>query len=170
MSSNECLPILWILMNLSEMRDNSASFAFNGTGCHLLQDVPLYFLNWNVDEYCFPQIDGNIEYKISSNLKNTCCHKSAKVIFYVSSYVDPHAVVGCEDGKVRVFDMYSRKISQIIKYVHYFGFLLFFPIFSIFFAILGMFSFCILFIGLRMAYTMRSSISCHYWEAFLLFS
>ncbi|PIN27144.1 G protein beta subunit-like protein [Handroanthus impetiginosus] len=30
-------------------------------------------------------------------------------------YVDPQAVVGCEDGKVRVFDMYSRKISQIIK-------------------------------------------------------
>ncbi|GFP84284.1 F-box/WD-40 repeat-containing protein at3g52030 [Phtheirospermum japonicum] len=30
-------------------------------------------------------------------------------------YLDPHAVVGCEDGKVRVFDMYSRKISQIIK-------------------------------------------------------
>ncbi|KAL2230436.1 F-box/WD-40 repeat-containing protein At3g52030 [Sesamum indicum] len=30
-------------------------------------------------------------------------------------YEDPQAVVGCEDGKVRVFDMYSRKISQIIK-------------------------------------------------------
>ncbi|KAL3814785.1 hypothetical protein ACJIZ3_016053 [Penstemon smallii] len=30
-------------------------------------------------------------------------------------YVDPLAVVGNEDGKVRVFDMYSRKISQIIK-------------------------------------------------------
>ncbi|KAK4476628.1 hypothetical protein RD792_015788 [Penstemon davidsonii] len=30
-------------------------------------------------------------------------------------YVDPQAVVGNEDGKVRVFDMYSRKISQIIK-------------------------------------------------------
>lgn len=33
------------------------------------------------------------------------------------SYVDPQAVIGCEDGKVRVFDMYSRKISQIIKYI-----------------------------------------------------
>ncbi|KAL2491636.1 F-box/WD-40 repeat-containing protein [Abeliophyllum distichum] len=30
-------------------------------------------------------------------------------------YVDPLAVIGCEDGKVRVFDMYSRKCSQIIK-------------------------------------------------------
>ncbi|XP_052192673.1 F-box/WD-40 repeat-containing protein At3g52030 isoform X1 [Diospyros lotus] len=30
-------------------------------------------------------------------------------------YVDPGAVVGCEDGTVRVFDMYSRSCSQIIK-------------------------------------------------------
>ncbi|KAL3651886.1 hypothetical protein CASFOL_004888 [Castilleja foliolosa] len=30
-------------------------------------------------------------------------------------YVDPHAVVGCEDGKVRIYDMYSRNISHIIK-------------------------------------------------------
>ncbi|KAL8555342.1 hypothetical protein ACS0TY_003230 [Phlomoides rotata] len=34
------------------------------------------------------------------------------------SYVDPQAVVGCEDGKVRVFDMYSRQISQLIKMHH----------------------------------------------------
>ncbi|KAI5681412.1 hypothetical protein M9H77_02640 [Catharanthus roseus] len=33
-------------------------------------------------------------------------------------YVDPEAVVGCEDGKIRVFDMYSRKCSQIIKMHH----------------------------------------------------
>lgn len=30
-------------------------------------------------------------------------------------YVDPEAVVGCEDGRARVFDMYSRNWSQIIK-------------------------------------------------------
>ncbi|GAB4832517.1 hypothetical protein Ancab_006538 [Ancistrocladus abbreviatus] len=30
-------------------------------------------------------------------------------------YVDPEAVVGCEDGTARVFDMYSRKCSQIIR-------------------------------------------------------
>ncbi|KAI8027942.1 F-box/WD-40 repeat-containing protein [Camellia lanceoleosa] len=30
-------------------------------------------------------------------------------------YVDPEAVVGCEDGTARLFDMYSRKCSQIIK-------------------------------------------------------
>lgn len=41
--------------------------------------------------------------------------------FDVRSYVDPEAVVGCEDGKVRVFDMYSRKCSQIIKYVFCFS-------------------------------------------------
>ncbi|KAG8363623.1 hypothetical protein BUALT_Bualt19G0041700 [Buddleja alternifolia] len=32
-------------------------------------------------------------------------------------YVDPQAVVGCEDGRVRVFDLYSRKVSQIINFV-----------------------------------------------------
>lgn len=56
---------------------------------------------------------------------------NAKVIFFLSSYVDPQAVVGCEDGKVRVFDMYSRKISQIIKYVCYFDILLLIHILSI---------------------------------------
>ncbi|KAL8161755.1 hypothetical protein V2J09_013244 [Rumex salicifolius] len=30
-------------------------------------------------------------------------------------YVDPEALVGCEDGTARVFDMYSRKCSQIIR-------------------------------------------------------
>ncbi|KAI9075374.1 hypothetical protein K1719_042624 [Acacia pycnantha] len=30
-------------------------------------------------------------------------------------YFDPDAVVGCEDGTVRVFDMYSRRCSQIIR-------------------------------------------------------
>ncbi|XP_057499653.1 F-box/WD-40 repeat-containing protein At3g52030 [Actinidia eriantha] len=30
-------------------------------------------------------------------------------------YVDPEAVVGCEDGTARLFDMYSRKCSRIIK-------------------------------------------------------
>ncbi|KAJ9565660.1 hypothetical protein OSB04_001626 [Centaurea solstitialis] len=30
-------------------------------------------------------------------------------------YVDPEAVVGCEDGRARVFDMYGRKWSTIIK-------------------------------------------------------
>ncbi|RVW40802.1 F-box/WD-40 repeat-containing protein [Vitis vinifera] len=31
-------------------------------------------------------------------------------------YIDPEAVVGCEDGTARVFDMYSRKCSRIIRY------------------------------------------------------
>ncbi|KAK9283297.1 hypothetical protein L1049_011534 [Liquidambar formosana] len=30
-------------------------------------------------------------------------------------YIDPDAIVGCEDGTARVFDMYSRKCSQIIR-------------------------------------------------------
>ncbi|XP_062115554.1 F-box/WD-40 repeat-containing protein At3g52030 [Humulus lupulus] len=30
-------------------------------------------------------------------------------------YLDPEAVVGCEDGTARVFDMYSRKCSRILR-------------------------------------------------------
>ncbi|XP_019443570.1 PREDICTED: F-box/WD-40 repeat-containing protein At3g52030 isoform X2 [Lupinus angustifolius] len=30
-------------------------------------------------------------------------------------YFDPEAVIGCNDGTVRVFDMYSRRCSQIIR-------------------------------------------------------
>ncbi|CAN8278851.1 unnamed protein product [Cochlearia groenlandica] len=30
-------------------------------------------------------------------------------------YIDPEAVVGCEDGTARVFDMYSKTCSQIIR-------------------------------------------------------
>lgn len=37
---------------------------------------------------------------------------------FCCSYIDPEAVVGCEDGTARVFDMYSRKCSQIIRLVH----------------------------------------------------
>ncbi|XP_027340632.1 F-box/WD-40 repeat-containing protein At3g52030 isoform X1 [Abrus precatorius] len=33
-------------------------------------------------------------------------------------YFDPEAVVGCDDGAVRIFDMYSRTCSQIIR-MHY---------------------------------------------------
>jgi len=38
------------------------------------------------------------------------------LLFCAFSYVDPEAVVGCDDGAVRVFDMYSRRCSQIIRY------------------------------------------------------
>ncbi|KAI4302509.1 hypothetical protein MLD38_038244 [Melastoma candidum] len=31
------------------------------------------------------------------------------------SYIDPEAMVGCEDGTVRVFDMYSKKCTRIIR-------------------------------------------------------
>ncbi|XP_042436671.1 F-box/WD-40 repeat-containing protein At3g52030-like isoform X3 [Zingiber officinale] len=31
------------------------------------------------------------------------------------SYIDPEAVIGCEDGRVRVFDMYSGKCSRIFR-------------------------------------------------------
>ena len=32
--------------------------------------------------------------------------------------MDPEAVVGCEDGTVRVCDMYSRSCSRIIRFVY----------------------------------------------------
>ena len=38
------------------------------------------------------------------------------VSFSACSYYDPEAVVGCEDGTARVFDMYSKKCSRIIRY------------------------------------------------------
>lgn len=38
-------------------------------------------------------------------------------LFCACSYFDPEAVVGCDDGAVRVFDMYSRRCSQIIRYL-----------------------------------------------------
>lgn len=39
------------------------------------------------------------------------------LVFCLStSYIDPEAVVGCEDGTARVFDMYSKTCSQIIRY------------------------------------------------------
>ncbi|OIW11789.1 hypothetical protein TanjilG_31191 [Lupinus angustifolius] len=35
--------------------------------------------------------------------------------FQPRPYFDPEAVIGCNDGTVRVFDMYSRRCSQIIR-------------------------------------------------------
>ncbi|EPS68600.1 hypothetical protein M569_06169, partial [Genlisea aurea] len=35
------------------------------------------------------------------------------------SYADPQAVIGCEDGSVHVYDMYSRKTSNIVKMHRY---------------------------------------------------
>lgn len=39
------------------------------------------------------------------------------------SYSDPEAMVGCDDGAVRVFDMYSRRCTQIIRYLAVFSIL-----------------------------------------------
>lgn len=49
-------------------------------------------------------------------MKCLFCNLLIVISLFLSSYVDPEAVIGCEDGKVRVFDLYSRKCSQIIKY------------------------------------------------------
>ncbi|CDY64641.1 BnaA03g57050D [Brassica napus] len=39
----------------------------------------------------------------------------ASIIFFPSFDKTPEAVVGCEDGTARVFDMYSKTCSQIIR-------------------------------------------------------
>ncbi|TKY49626.1 F-box/WD-40 repeat-containing protein [Spatholobus suberectus] len=41
--------------------------------------------------------------------------KFVKGFFFLCFQFDPEAVVGCDDGAVRVFDMYSRRCSQIIR-------------------------------------------------------
>lgn len=51
----------------------------------------------NGKRYIFPSLEGTFA-------KGFCMR-----------YIDPEAVVGCEDGTARVFDMYSRKCSQIIR-------------------------------------------------------
>ncbi|GKE48922.1 F-box/WD-40 repeat-containing protein, partial [Tanacetum coccineum] len=44
------------------------------------------------------------------------CRISSKSNMHMEThYVDPQAVVGCEDGRARVFNMYGKKWSRIIK-------------------------------------------------------
>ena len=38
------------------------------------------------------------------------------LLFYTCSYFDLEAMVGYDDGAIRVFDMYSKRCSQIIRY------------------------------------------------------
>ncbi|KAG6475815.1 hypothetical protein ZIOFF_065044 [Zingiber officinale] len=45
-------------------------------------------------------------------LTSTC---NGTCLVPLSSYIDPEAVIGCEDGRVRVFDMYSGKCSRIFR-------------------------------------------------------
>ncbi|KAI3995814.1 hypothetical protein MKX01_017601 [Papaver californicum] len=42
-------------------------------------------------------------------------HAGTTVRGFCMRYIDPEAVVGCGDGTARVFDMYSRNCSRIIK-------------------------------------------------------
>ncbi|WOL11338.1 F-box/WD-40 repeat-containing protein [Canna indica] len=85
------------------------------------------------DEYVIPQTNQLVDYDFDENkivgLTNSqvCIWKrhgqrgisqSRKGIFtrgLCLRYIDPEAVIGCEDGSVRVFDMYSGKCSRIIR-------------------------------------------------------
>lgn len=41
------------------------------------------------------------------------------LILHYFSYLDPEAVMGCEDGRARIYDMYSGRCSRIIKYAQH---------------------------------------------------
>ncbi|XP_060966788.1 F-box/WD-40 repeat-containing protein At3g52030-like [Cannabis sativa] len=86
-----------------------------------------------LEEYSTPDstsvIDFNFdEYKIVGLLGTRICiwrRDGARSVFppcegtfskgLCMQYLDPEAMVGCEDGTVRVFDMYSKKCSRIIR-------------------------------------------------------
>ncbi|KAL8542223.1 hypothetical protein ACS0TY_003183 [Phlomoides rotata] len=85
---------------------------------YLLPDMPL--IDFDFDEGKVVGLVGTriCIWKRSGTRSLFSSHQGLFTNGLCMSYVDPQAVVGCEDGKVRVFDMYSRQISQLIKYVH----------------------------------------------------
>ncbi|XP_074567882.1 F-box/WD-40 repeat-containing protein At3g52030 [Curcuma longa] len=86
-----------------------------------------------MDEYIIPETDKLVDYEFDENkivgLTNSkvCIWKrhgqrgifqSHEGVFtrgLCLSYIDPEAVIGCEDGRVHVFDMYSGKCSRIFR-------------------------------------------------------
>ncbi|XP_042436669.1 F-box/WD-40 repeat-containing protein At3g52030-like isoform X1 [Zingiber officinale] len=86
-----------------------------------------------MDEYIIPETDKLVDYEFDENkivgLTNSklCIwrrhgqrgifqsHEGVFTRGLCMSYIDPEAVIGCEDGRVRVFDMYSGKCSRIFR-------------------------------------------------------
>ncbi|KAL8555340.1 hypothetical protein ACS0TY_003230 [Phlomoides rotata] len=85
---------------------------------YLLPDMPL--IDFDFDEGKVVGLVGTriCIWKRSGTRSLFSSHQGLFTNGLCMSYVDPQAVVGCEDGKVRVFDMYSRQISQLIKMHH----------------------------------------------------
>ncbi|XP_072950548.1 F-box/WD-40 repeat-containing protein At3g52030-like isoform X2 [Typha angustifolia] len=86
-----------------------------------------------VDEYCAPDMSPLVDFNFDENkivglTSSQLCiwrrdgkkgiFQSRQGIFtrcLCMSYVDPEVVIGCEDGRTHVFDMYSRSCSRIIR-------------------------------------------------------
>ncbi|XP_065022192.1 F-box/WD-40 repeat-containing protein At3g52030-like isoform X2 [Musa acuminata AAA Group] len=86
-----------------------------------------------LDEYVSPEMNQLVDYDFDENkivglTSDRICiwrrhgqrgiFQSCKGIFtrgLCMRYIDPEAVIGCEDGRVRVFDMYSGRCSRIIR-------------------------------------------------------
>ncbi|XP_073013207.1 F-box/WD-40 repeat-containing protein At3g52030 isoform X1 [Typha latifolia] len=86
-----------------------------------------------VDEYCAPDMNPLVDFNFDENkivglTSSRLCiwrrdgkkgiFQSRQGIFtrcLCMSYVDPEVVIGCEDGRTHVFDMYSRSCSRIIR-------------------------------------------------------
>ncbi|KMZ60813.1 F-box/WD-40 repeat-containing protein [Zostera marina] len=86
-----------------------------------------------LDEYSVPDVVSLIDFdfdesKIVGLIGNRLCiwRRNGKIILFKSDiattlrvlcmrYLDPEAVMGCEDGRARIYDMYSGRCSRIIK-------------------------------------------------------
>ncbi|KAJ8458114.1 hypothetical protein OPV22_031040 [Ensete ventricosum] len=86
-----------------------------------------------LDEYVSPEMNQLVDYDFDENkivglTSSRICiwrrhgqrgiFQSCEGIFtrgLCMRYIDPEAVIGCEDGRVRVFDMYSGRCSRIIR-------------------------------------------------------
>uniref|UniRef100_A0A7N2R2F1 Uncharacterized protein n=1 Tax=Quercus lobata TaxID=97700 RepID=A0A7N2R2F1_QUELO len=66
-----------------------------------------------VEEYFVPDIVPLVDFDFDES--KIVVPMSKSFILKTSFYDDPEAVVGCEDGTARLFDVYSRKCSQIIR-------------------------------------------------------
>lgn len=86
-----------------------------------------------LDEYSIPDVGSLVDFdfdesKIVGLIGNRPCiwTRNGKMILFKSDvattmcglcmrYLDPEAVIGCQDGRARIYDMYSGRCSRIIK-------------------------------------------------------
>jgi hypothetical protein len=68
------------------------------------------------------KLDSNSLSKVSLTMNsalqcNICVYKDIFLLTLIClcSYADPEVVIGCEDGRAVVYDMYSRSCSRIFR-------------------------------------------------------